>query len=200
MPLWQFALGFFFFIFSMLIMVYPPFQELELSVMQFLSLHRTEALNQISQALSTLGGMPFVLFLCILWSILLLWYKKHIDIILIWTGVLGGILLAWLLKFLIARPRPTEITHLVDSFGHSFPSAHSVYAGCLMLLLIYITQQHSWHKLIVCCAIIWMLVMGISRVYLGVHYPSDVVAGWSISVIWISLLYPIFQRYSAQYK
>jgi undecaprenyl-diphosphatase len=200
MPLWQFALGIFFLMFSMFVMAFTPFKDLELAFMQAISVYRTEHLNQIAQALSILGGMPFVLFLCILWSISLLWYKKHIDIILIWTGILGGILLAWLLKFLIARPRPTEISHLVHSFGDSFPSAHSVYAGCLMLLLIYITQQHRWHKIIVCCALTWMLMMGISRVYLGVHYPSDVFAGWSISVIWITLLYQIYKRYNALYK
>jgi undecaprenyl-diphosphatase len=165
-----------------------------------MSLYRTEFWNQITQSLSLIGGMPFVLFLSTLWCIALLWYKKYTNAIFICIGIIGGILLAWLLKFAIARPRPPESLHLVESFGSSFPSAHSLYAACLACLAIYIHRQHSRYTLIVIGAVVWMLMMGISRVYLGVHFPSDVISGWSISFIWISLWYMVWIRYCAAHK
>ncbi len=165
-----------------------------------MSLYRTEFWNRITLSLSVIGGMPFVLFLSTLWCIALLWYKKHTSVIFICIGIIGGILLAWLLKFAIARPRPPESLHLVESFGSSFPSAHSLYAACLACLAIYMYRQHSRFTIIMIGAGLWMLMMGISRVYLGVHFPSDVISGWSISFIWISLWYMVWIRYCAAHK
>ncbi|EKE24352.1 MAG: Membrane-associated phospholipid phosphatase [uncultured bacterium] len=192
--------GILFLIFSVFILNIPALSKLDLQAVEWMSLYRTEFWNQITQSLSLIGGMPFVLFLSALWCIALLWYKKYTSVIFICIGIIGGILLAWLLKFAIARPRPPESLHLVESFGSSFPSAHSLYAACLACLAIYIHRQHSRYTLIVIGAVVWMLMMGISRVYLGVHFPSDVISGWSISFIWISLWYMVWIRYCAAHK
>ncbi|TSH70852.1 phosphatase PAP2 family protein [Acinetobacter sp. RF15A] len=195
MPYLLLFVGILLLIFSVLLLNIAALSRLDLLSMQWLSEYRTQILNQIAQSLSVIGGMPFVLFLSTLWCISLLWYKKYASVIFICIGVIGGILLAWLLKFVIARPRPPASFHLVESFGSSFPSAHSLYAACLSCLAIYIYRQHSRHTIIIMIAVGWLLIMGISRVYLGVHFPSDVISGWSISFIWISLWYMVWIRY-----
>ena len=192
--------GILFLIFSALFLDIATLSQLDVLAIEWISGYRTEFLNQINQSLSVIGGMPFVLFLSTLWCIFLLWYKKHASVIFICIGIIGGILLGWLLKFSIARSRPAESFHLVESYGSSFPSAHSVYAACLGCLAVFIYRQHPRHTIIWMGAGAWMLIMGISRVYLGVHFPSDVISGWSISFIWISLWYMVWIRYCTAHK
>lgn len=187
--------GILFLIISILILSISGLKEFDSMSVLWMSLHRSALFNQITQVLSVMGGMPFVLLFTTLWSVYLVWYKKYANIIFICIGILGGISLSWLLKFLYARPRPAENLHLVESFGSSFPSAHSAYAACIAALVLLIYQQHPQRLIIALCALIWMSVMGISRVYLGVHFPSDVISGWSISFIWISMLYLFLTKY-----
>ncbi|MQW91468.1 phosphatase PAP2 family protein [Acinetobacter wanghuae] len=194
------SFGIFFLIISILILSISGLNDFDTIAVLWMSLHRSTLFNQITQALSVMGGMPFVLLFTTLWCIYLVWYKKYTNIIFICIGILGGISLSWLFKFLYARPRPDAHLHLVESFGSSFPSAHSAYAACIAGLMLLIYQHHPQRSIIALCAVIWMSCMGISRVYLGVHFPSDVISGWSISFIWISALYLVLRKYSVEYK
>ena len=189
MPYLLLSLGVFLLIISVLILSIGILQPLDSVSVEWLSLHRTALFNQITKALSLLGGMPFVLLFTTLWCLYLVWYKKYANIIFICIGIFGGISLSWLLKLLCARPRPIEHFHLVESYGSSFPSAHSAYAACFAALVLLIYQKHPQRLILVLLALIWMCAMGISRVYLGVHFPSDVISGWSISFIWVSALF-----------
>ena len=195
MPKILLYLGSLLFIISVLVLNIPSWQQFDVASVEFLSTQRTAHLNQLAITLSVLGGMPFVLFLTCLWCFYLAWYKKYAKIVFISVGLVVSIALSWLLKYLFARPRPPEALHLVETFGESFPSAHSFYAATLGCLVIYLSLQHPAHKILSVCAWLWMLLMGISRVYLGVHYPSDVLSGWSISFIWITLWYLFCAQY-----
>lgn len=189
MPYCLLLLGFLLLFFSILILNSPTLNALDLRAVVYLSQQRNETFNQISSSLSVLGGMPFVLFFTTLWCFVLAWYKKYSKILFIGLGLIGSIACAWLLKYLIAKPRPPEIYHLVESYGSSFPSAHSFYAASLAALVLLVSRGHQLYRYLAVLACSWLLVMGGSRVYLGVHYPSDVISGWGISFIWISLLY-----------
>ncbi|WP_228146021.1 phosphatase PAP2 family protein [Acinetobacter sp. ANC 4558] len=93
---------------------------------------------------------------------------------------------------MISKSRPPEMYHLVEVFGSSFPSAHSAYAAAIGCLAIYTNMQSPKYRMILLCSVIWMIVMGVSRIYLGVHYPSDVLAGWGMSLVYVSVIYLIF--------
>ena len=196
MPYLLLFIGIILFIISILVLFFQPLTSLDLTIVENFSTLRTEPINKFAILLSALGGMPFVLFLTCLWCFHRAWYKKYKDVIFIGLGVVGSIASVWLLKFLISRPRPPEMFHLVTIYGASFPSAHRMYAATLACLAIFLRRPFPAHRFIVCIALLWMLMMGISRVYLGVHFPSDVLAGWSISIIWISLLYIMYGRYN----
>ena len=197
MPYLLLGVGVFLFIFSILMLVYPSLNHADWVIMEWLSQHRSVPLNKIFIPLSTIGGMPFVLFLTTVWCFYQVWYKKYANVVFISLGLIGSIATVWLLKYVISRPRPPEMYHLVNSYGAAFPSAHSVYAAALGCLAIYLSLQHSRQHIITVVAFIWLLIMGISRVYLGVHFPSDVLAGWSISFIWITLLYLLYAKLSS---
>lgn len=196
MPYFLLGIGFLLFIFSVLMLFVPALSQLDLQIVVWMSQQRSSALNIISSTLSTVGGMLFVLFLTTIWCLYQVWYKKYQHVVFIALGLVGSIAIVWLLKYLVSRPRPPEMYHLVESYGASFPSAHSMYAATLGCLAIYLSRKHPQHHIIWFCAVLWLVIMGLSRVYLGVHFPSDVLAGWSISFIWISLLYLGYEKFS----
>ena len=122
----------------------PSLQSLDLLTVQTLSHHRLDYLNSITTFLARVGGMPFVCFLSFLVCIYLALYKKYITVIFISLGVIGSITMGWLLKWCVNRPRPPEAYHIVESYGASFPSAHSVYASTLACLaMIMLCHKHN---------------------------------------------------------
>ena len=167
----------------------PTIQSLDILSVQKLSEHRSVLLNQIAIFLSYIGGMPFVCFLSTLGCIYLAWYRKFVAVIFIGLGVIGSIISGWLLKWFVDRPRPLQTYHIVESYGPSFPSAHSVYAATLACLTILLCRKHPNSPSIILISCFWFLAMGISRIYAGVHFPTDVLAGWGIGFIWIALLW-----------
>ena len=195
MPKLLLSLGLFLLLISVLILNLPAFHVYDISAVRWMYEHRTPFFNVLAQGFSAAGGMPFVLFLTVLWCLHQAWYKNYSNIVFISIGIIGSICIAWMLKYVVSRPRPPEMYFLVQTYGDSFPSGHSLYAAALGCLTIYVSLQHSKHKLICLFASIWILLMGISRVYAGAHFPSDVLSGWSISFIWITLLYWTIEKY-----
>ena len=104
------------------------------------------------------------------------------------TAVVGGWALAYGLKFLFDRPRPDIVPHLSDVGSSSFPSGHSLMSAVVYLTLgsllttVVSSTRLKWYFLAV--ALVLTVLVGISRVCLGVHYPSDVLAGWSLGLAW----------------
>lgn len=162
---------------------------LDLLCVQALFEQRSFVLNQVTILLSRLGGMPFLLFLTTFLCIYQTWIKNYKNAIFIALSVGGSIVIGWLLKWGIDRPRPLEFYHLIQSYGASFPSAHSLYAATLASMFMLLYSAHKYRNSIILVSTLWFVFMGISRVYAGVHYPTDVLAGWGIGLIWTSLLW-----------
>ena len=166
----------------------PWMHRFDIFSVTWFSAHRLEILDPIALSLSTVGGLPATLMIIALWCIYQAWYKRYLSIAFICSGILGSASVGWALKYLIDRPRPDIQYQMVHVYGASFPSAHSIYAMALACLVMFIFYKHSYAKLIMSLACLWWLCMGFSRVYLGAHFPTDVLAGWSIGLIWIAIL------------
>ncbi|WP_295728535.1 phosphatase PAP2 family protein [uncultured Limosilactobacillus sp.] len=115
--------------------------------------------------------------------------------VLLTTG--SGILLNRLVKELVQRPRPS-VDILMHYSGYSFPSGHSSAAalvlGCLILLTCRVTRR-IWIKFtITAILILLILAIGFSRIYVGAHYPSDVLAGWCLGTSIVTGFQLLFQR------
>ena len=169
--------------------IFPNTSNLDLFSVQAFFEHRSLTLNRVTILLSLLGGMPFLLFLTTFLCLYQTWIKNYKNVIFITLSVGGSIGIGWLLKWSIDRPRPLEFYHLVQSYGASFPSAHSLYAATLASLMMLLLQQHKYRISVILVSTLWFIFMGISRVYAGVHFPTDVLTGWGIGLIWTSLLW-----------
>ena len=103
-------------------------------------------------------------------------------------AVLGGIALNNLLKYAFARPRPDFVTHAARVFTTSFPSGHATLSAITYLtmgaLLARIHPSLAIRIYLMSVAVFLILLIGMSRIYLGVHYPTDVLGGWCIGAAW----------------
>ena len=103
-------------------------------------------------------------------------------------GVTGFINLV--LKNTIKRPRPIG-TKLVEAHGYSFPSGHSSISTAIGIILIYFILKRAKNKkvayLLSGLILIYLLLVGFSRVYVGAHYPTDILGGWLIAIVWSSI-------------
>lgn len=103
-------------------------------------------------------------------------------------SVLGGLALNSLLKFMFSRPRPDFVTHAVRVFTTSFPSGHATLSAITYLtiaaLLARAYPSVTVSLYIMSLAVLLTVLIGLSRIYLGVHFPTDVLAGWCIGAAW----------------
>lgn len=123
------------------------------------------------------------------------------DALFIVLTVLAGALLSSLLKFGFDRPRPDLVAHGSHVYTLSFPSGHSMMSAVVYLTLgtlLAVGQRERWVRIYTLAfALALSLLVGISRVYLGVHWPTDVLAGWALGAAWAALSAAIMLRWSA---
>lgn len=117
---------------------------------------------------------------------------------LVLIATLGGALLSFMLKSFFGRERPDAILHLVTVHSASFPSGHAMLSAVVYLtlgaLLAQVVPGRADKMYFLIVALVLTLLIGLSRVYLGVHYPTDVLAGWSVGLAW-ALLCWVVARY-----
>lgn len=150
------------------------------------------------QAITFLGNHNFLVPVNLLLVTYFLFIKKHR-----WYSIkvpaiaLGGLLLMTLLKQLFNRPRPL-IPLLEPVKGLSFPSGHAMmsvsFYGLLILLVWENVTNRFWKWLFTSLLVILILLIGFSRIYLRLHYFSDVMAGFAAGVIWLSICVWIIGR------
>jgi undecaprenyl-diphosphatase len=137
-------------------------------------------------------GSPFVLGLAVLAiSGFLALQQSYRTAVFVLLASTGGSLLNTLLKSGFSRTRPTIVPHLREVMSPSFPSGHAMTSAAVYLTLGALLMRLSKRRVtkFYCIAVAMLLtgLVGVSRVYLGVHYPTDVLAGWIIGLSWALL-------------
>lgn len=111
--------------------------------------------------------------------------------LMVFVSVAGGQVLSSLLKLGIDRPRPELVSHLAEVYTMSFPSGHAMLSAVTYLtlgaLLARIEKRRATKIYVLSVAVLITVLVGASRVYLGVHWPSDVLAGWCAGFAWAML-------------
>lgn len=148
------------------------------------------SLTWIMKTFTFMGSGKAVISLLFLMVLLMMWRRKTWEAAFLVMTVAGGALLNKILKWIFQRQRPT-LHRLIEETGFSFPSGHAMNAmifygilGYLLLMFLRSTRRKWLNTMAVSFLIIFI---GISRVYLGVHYPSDVLAGFAAGASWLTI-------------
>lgn len=151
----------------------------------------------VAHVLTDLGGSEVAwLLLPTATAWLLLRRAPHVAFYVAVTG-LGLLVLSWGTKELVSRVRPVVDVPLASAPGHSFPSGHAMGSTVTygVLLLVFLPAVPArFRRAVTIAAVTLVAVVGMTRVALGVHYPSDVVAGWLFGVLWLAVTTTAFRR------
>lgn len=158
-------------------------------ILMFLHGHATSNMDQLmvwgSRAGSALSLVPIALLMTF-WL-----YRKHKNRrTLFWVlSVAGAAAINFIAKLSFARARPTFWVSILPETTFSFPSGHAMATMAAVAALVFLLHRRvaaGTFALAVAAGVIFVALVGTSRVYLGVHYPSDIIAGWLASLAWVS--------------
>ena len=151
--------------------------------------------TSVFKVITNLGGGLFIIVLA--FSLFLIIKRREVGLVIF--ANLGIItLLNLLLKNIVSRPRPSDF-RIIEESGYSFPSGHSMISMAFYGLLIYLIYKNfknkyiKWSLIVVLSLLI--ILIGISRVYLGVHYLSDVLAGFLLAISYLIIYISVINKY-----
>jgi undecaprenyl-diphosphatase len=141
--------------------------------------------------ITALGGSPVLTLLTLISAGYLIAARKAATAAFLVAAISTGAIASTLLKLIFARARPDLVAHLVDTYSTSFPSGHAMNSAVTFLtlgaLLARAESDRAVRIYLMAVAVFLTLIIGFSRIYLGVHWPSDVLAGWCVGAAWAIL-------------
>jgi undecaprenyl-diphosphatase len=144
--------------------------------------------EEMGRDATALGGVAWLTFTTLVVTIFLVLVQKHRMALFMLGAAMSGALVSSLLKYMYERPRPNVVPHLSRVYTSSFPSGHSMLSAIVYLtlgsLLAAVMPNPKLKVYVLSVAMMLTLFVGASRVYLGVHYPTDVLAGWLAGLVW----------------
>jgi undecaprenyl-diphosphatase len=147
--------------------------------------------QELGRDATALGGVAWLVFFTLVVAGYLWLDKKHHMVVFLLVAASTGLMISIGLKSFFDRPRPSLVPHLSHVSTSSFPSGHSMLSSVVYLtlgvLLASVVSQTRLKIYVIAVALLLSVIIGISRVYLGVHYPTDVLAGWMAGIAWALL-------------
>lgn len=148
-------------------------------------------LQEMGRDITALGGTLVTTLVTLAAAGFLALQGKRRAAVFVTVAIFSGVILGWLLKSGFDRPRPDLVPHGSIVSSSSFPSGHSMTAAIVYLtlaaVLIRVQTRRPLQLYLLSLALLITIAVGVSRVYLGVHWPSDVLAGWTAGAAWAVL-------------
>src|SRR5579875_168785 len=161
-------------------------------------------LEEVGRDLTALDGVAVLGLVTMAVVGFLLIRRTYHAVGLVIGATVGGLVLSLLLKSAVSRPRPELVPHLSAVYTSSFPSGHSMLSAIVYLtlgaLLARLFEGPAIKLYIILTAMLLTLLVGVSRVDMGVHDPTDVLAGWSVGLAWAILCWLAARRLQRQGK
>ena len=149
-------------------------------------------LRRTAEDVTALGGIPVLALVTLAVCGFLLLVRRYRTLLLVLGATLGGAGANVLLKQFFARPRPSVVPHLTEVVSQSFPSGHAMLSATVYLTLGALLGQLAERKrlkiYVLAVSLLLPFLVGLTRVYLGVHYPTDVLGGWVAGLAWALLM------------
>jgi len=163
-------------------------QSFDEAVIRWMGAHRSPLLDRAMIELTALGTGVTVLMIVVIAGLFLTLTQHKYSAILLLVATTGGLVLNGVLKLGFERPRPTIFIPVVHTVSSSFPSGHAMSSAIVYGTVAYLAarlHRRRWARwLVMMFALFLIVLISFSRMYLGVHYPSDVVAGVLIGFAW----------------
>jgi undecaprenyl-diphosphatase len=176
----------------------PYMKSFDSSIISFVQGMEAPTMTTIMKFFTFIGaGLPIVIIAVLALIILYFVLGHRKELILFTIAVSGSALLNVLLKLLFHRTRP-DLHRIIEAVGFSFPSGHAMAAFSLYATLIFLLWKNASGNARVLLLLIgsaFIAAIGLSRIYLGVHYPSDVIAGYLASGFWVFLSIWFYRRF-----
>ncbi len=162
-------------------------QRFDTQILLTIHQHHSSWLDRSIPLFTNIGAPSVLVGMAVGLGIYLFWKQQRSEAMTLAIGAIGALLLNTLLKNLFARARPELWSRVVDVKFYSFPSGHAmlsmvVYGLLGYLLALQYPQQRGW---IAGITVLLILAIGFSRLYLGVHWPTDVLAGYAAGLVWL---------------
>ena len=158
---------------------------MEEQLLLWLHAHASPVLDAGFKLSHVVGNPPVMVSLALLMTLCHV-VRRERDLAWLWAGLgLSTVVIQYVLKYSVLRARPELWPRIVTQDGFSFPSGHALCAATLLPLLAISLgrMQPRWAWPALCASIVLAAWIGLGRLYLGVHWPSDVVAGWTIGIL-----------------
>lgn len=160
-----------------------PFDQ---PVMMWLQRRHSPRNTRIARAVTELGGVTAVPLFALATSAYLVSVRgSRRPAALLTVSLVGSTIINSVLKALYRRDRPTFFTHIVQEKSFSFPSGHAMASAALAACTCVLAWPTRWRVAVIAGSAVYVPTIGGTRMYLGVHFPSDILAGWCVSLAWV---------------
>ena len=163
-------------------------QRFDETVMQWMGAHRIDWIERSLLEITALGTGLVVMMIVLISALFLIATQHRFSAFLLLVASAGGIVLNAILKSSFDRPRPQLFEWLTEPSSSSFPSGHAMSSAIVYFTVAYLIarlEKRRWMRAVTLIAsLLLVLLISVSRLYLGVHYPSDVLAGMIIGLAW----------------
>ncbi len=157
----------------------------DVPILQFVHTYAAPSRDAWAVFITHLGGIPVMVPVSVAVVLLFLWMRRFQDAKLFAFSMVGAAVLNLLTKSLFARTRPQMWISPAPEFDYGFPSGHAMITMAFAAALVIIAWPTRWRRPSLIIGAIFVLAVGFSRFYLGVHFPSDVAAAWCASLAWV---------------
>lgn len=166
------------------------------SILHFMEHVQTPALTAVFKVFTYAGSGPGVTVLLLAVVALLLARHRTRDAVFMAVATGSCMALNVALKSTFDRPRPDLFPHLVSVSSSSFPSGHTMASMGFATAVVVVAWHTRYRRAAGLAAATFAVIVGLSRIYLGVHYPSDVVAGWAVAIAWVIGVKLVFDAFA----
>lgn len=173
-------------------------RNFDVATLEWINSHANPAFDTFFVAVTQLAGVLAVSGVTLLLTLYFVFVKQYHKALFVALSVGGASLLGYALKSVFDRPRPDLWEWIVVETNFSFPSGHATASMALALCIVVLLWRTKWRTATIAVMATYVAVIGFSRLYLGVHFPTDILGGWLLSLGWASLITVAIYGYKVQ--
>lgn len=171
--------------------------SLDVAILKAINARSDPRLDSVFLVLTDLSGPVLMPVFTLILILLFIWQKERYNSVYILLTMGGTLLVNMVLKLTFQRARPNLWSLLVEESSYSFPSGHAMISMAFALTIIVLSFYSKGRWIAIVLGALYVLLIGVSRLYLGVHYPTDILGGWIASLFWVILVTKIMMRNSS---